>query len=184
MWKKPMTGLSWLRRRVRCYGGDDAETDMGGGEGLYSDTDETIISGGRGGGGRWTEDTDETKLRSEVEMGEEEVERTEIEIPETGLMGLLWIKEGQRRGTIYKVRDDDIVGRQSSHNRAEIILSDPKVSSPHARFRVEKNSFVLWDCGSRNGTFVNGTRIRSATTLAENDLIKIGETVFVLKILK
>ena len=36
---------------------------------------------------------------------------------------------------------------------------------------------------SENGTFVNGEAIRGATVLQENDEIKTGDTVFVLKTL-
>jgi pSer/pThr/pTyr-binding forkhead associated (FHA) protein len=42
---------------------------------------------------------------------------------------------------------------------------------------------VIWDLASRNGTFVNGQEIMSPTLLQENDEIRVGDTVFVLKTL-
>jgi hypothetical protein len=161
---------------------DDTPTDIGGAGGLFSNEDETRFPNQGGGGSGRMEDENEEVTRLKVSDGYQDfTDKTEIEFPETGALGLLWVKEGRRKGNIYQIRDEDIVGRQSPHCRAEMILDDPKVSNPHARFRVENQKFVLWDCGSRNGTYVNGTRIRNATVLKENDLIKIGETVFVIK---
>ena len=65
-----------------------------------------------------------------------------------------------------------------------MILDDPKVSSMHAKFNMEDDDFVVWDFGSSNGTYVNGKKIREATVLEENDLVKIGDTVFVVKLLE
>ena len=71
------------------------------------------------------------------------------------------------------------MGRKSG----DLILDDPKVSNPHAKFKFENDAFEIWDFGSKNGTFVNGERIRSATKLKENDEVKIGDITFVLKVL-
>ena len=100
-------------------------------------------------------------------------------VPELGTLAILWVKEGERRGKIYKIQEGDILGKRDGN----LILDDPKVSTPHCRFRMENEKFVLWDCGSKNGTFVNGKRITCATTLQENDQIKIGDITFVIKIL-
>ena len=65
-------------------------------------------------------------------------------------------------------------------------MDDPKVSNPHARFRLndEDDGFVLWDFGSKNGTYVNDEKIAAATALKENDVVKIGDTEMVLKVLE
>ena len=104
---------------------------------------------------------------------------TELDFEPTGLMGILWVKDGRRRGKIYPIEDDTVIGRKSGG----LVLDDPKVSNPHAKFKVEEDQFVVWDFGSRNGTYVNGERIREATVLKENDAIKMGDTTFVLKVL-
>ncbi len=106
-------------------------------------------------------------------------DQTELDEEETGLLGILWVMEGQRRGRIYKISEGLIFGR----NEGDLILFDPKVSSPHAKIMVENDQFVLWDFASRNGTYVNGEKIRAATPLNENDTIKIGDTLFILKIM-
>jgi pSer/pThr/pTyr-binding forkhead associated (FHA) protein len=104
---------------------------------------------------------------------------TEIEFTDNSAQAILWVKEGDRRGRIYKVKDGCVVGRKEG----DIVLDDPKVSNPHAKIVLENEAFVVWDFGSKNGTFVNGERIRSATALKENDAIKIGDSVFILKVL-
>jgi hypothetical protein len=106
-------------------------------------------------------------------------DETELDQLPTGLMGILWVKEGRRRGKIYPIKDGTEVGRRDAH----LILDDSKVSSKHARFRIVNEQFRLTDFDSKNGTLVNGQRIEAPTLLNENDTIKIGETTFVLKVL-
>lgn len=104
---------------------------------------------------------------------------TEVEDIAVGLMGILWVKNGRRRGQIFTIHEGSVIGR----TQGTILLDDPKVSQMHAKFTVEDDQFVIWDFGSSNGTYVNGERIRAATPLRENDEIKIGDTIFTLKVL-
>lgn len=160
---------------------DELPTEIGGGrQPSYGDEDETNIGGGyRPGGMRPSlEDYAATDLASRTYM--ERMDETLLDVPETGLLGLLWVVEGERKGRIYKIHDGDIIGKRDG----ALILDDPKVSTPHCRFREENECFVLWDCGSKNGTFVNNKRIREATKLEENDRIKVGDMVFSLKMMK
>jgi hypothetical protein len=106
-------------------------------------------------------------------------EVTELEFPPAGFLGILWVKTEARRGTIYKIENGSVIGRQTG----AVVLDDPKVSNPHAKFTVENDEFIIWDFGSLNGTYVNGEKIRGAATLKENDEIKIGNFVFLLKVL-
>jgi hypothetical protein len=122
-------------------------------------------------------DDDEDFNLGKLEMGED---ITELDQVSTGMLGILWIKDGNRRGQIYKIKDSSVVGRREG----DLILDDPKVSNPHAKFTIEDGQFTLWDFGSRNGTFVNGERIRAATLLKENDTIKMGDSTFIIKILE
>jgi hypothetical protein len=105
--------------------------------------------------------------------------RTQLARHRSGCEAMLWVKEGSRRGHWYPIYNNTTIGRK----KAEIILDDERVSGTHAKFTLEKNTYSVWDFGSSNGTFVNGKRIREATNLQENDRIKIGETVFLVKIL-
>src|SRR5688572_31943581 len=51
---------------------------------------------------------------------------------------------------------------------------DLDVSSRHAAIVRKPEGFVVQDLGSRNGTFVNGTRITADTVLHDGDIIGFG----------
>ena len=119
-----------------------------------------------------------TELPERRRLGWEEDE-TVVERAEEGLLGFLIAREGMRRGQVHRIRGGATIGR----GEATILIRDPKASRLHAKFTIEDDQFVIWDFGSENGTFVNGERIRGATSLKENDVIKVGDTVFVLKTL-
>lgn len=161
---------------------DDLPTEIGGGMNRsFNEDEETRLGGGAFRNERMRPSIDDygvTDVASRVHL--DHMDETLLDIPETGLLGMLWVVEGERVGRIYKIHDGDIIGKRDG----ALILDDPKVSTPHCRFREENGIFVLWDCGSKNGTFVNNKRIREATKLEENDRIKVGDSVFSLKILK
>jgi hypothetical protein len=124
-------------------------------------------------------DYDEEEVTQLGRMASGDVTEIEASSTRSGPFGILWVKEGHRRGHIYKIKENSTVGRKDG----DLILDDPKVSSMHAKFTYENDHFVVWDFGSANGTYVNGQRIRQATPLLENDLVKFGDTVFVVKLL-
>jgi serine phosphatase RsbU (regulator of sigma subunit)/pSer/pThr/pTyr-binding forkhead associated (FHA) protein len=62
------------------------------------------------------------------------------------------------------------IGRQPDNH---LILRDSRVSRVHARIFVENGQYVLEDCGSRHGTFLNGRRVKR-TPLANSDRIEFG----------
>jgi S1-C subfamily serine protease len=51
---------------------------------------------------------------------------------------------------------------------------DLDVSAHHAEIVAEGNTYVLRDCGSTNGTFLDGRRLTSDEPLAEGDVIWLG----------
>jgi hypothetical protein len=158
------------------FSGDDLETQIGGSQGMmggnYGD-DPTEL-------GRNYQEKDDNIL-DQTDIGQlHQFEETEIELMDEGPLGILWVMEGPRRGQVHRIKDETVVGR----TRGDIILDDPKVSSNHAKFTYEDEKFFVWDFGTRNGTYVNGEKIRAATPLEENDKIKIGDYQFVLKILQ
>ncbi|ANR71727.1 hypothetical protein AXF19_12645 [Selenomonas sp. oral taxon 126] len=59
--------------------------------------------------------------------------------------------------------------------RNEFILTDSNVSRVHAWVAYEQHRHVLYDAESRNGTFVNGTRIQMQR-LRDGDEIRLGTT--------
>ncbi len=129
------------------------------------------------GGSRRILDMDEQETNLGFQRQGDDV--TELAVPEVGPQAILWVKEGRRRGRIYQIKEETIIGRKN----ADLILDDPKVSTTHAKIVIEKDEYILIDFHSKNGTFVNGERIKAETSLKENDTVKIGDVVFVLKIL-
>jgi hypothetical protein len=131
------------------------------------------------------EDLDETELPQRLRAspapsvlaGLQDEEDTIAERIEIGLLGWLIVKEGLRRGQVYRLHSGITIGR----DHADILVRDAKISRPHARLTIENDQFVVWDFGTENGTYINGERIRQATPLNENDVIRMGDTVFVLK---
>jgi hypothetical protein len=168
---------------------DDLPTDLGVGGG---GTAPTMPPGGGGYGG----DEGATEMPAARRSGrgildydaedETEIPRsaredvTELDAPAKGVLGMLWVKEGPRRGRFYPVKHGTEIGRKEG----DLILDDPKVTSRHAKFTMEEDDFLVWDLASANGTYVNDKKIREATRLEENDLIKIGDTIFVVKLLE
>jgi hypothetical protein len=57
-----------------------------------------------------------------------------------------------------------------------IALSDSQVSRHHAEVRLSENGFEVVDLGSLNGTTVNGAKVQGEHTLADGDVISVGET--------
>lgn len=68
-----------------------------------------------------------------------------------------------------------MIGRdQSSHIR----IYDKTVSLYHAMIFVKANECILKDLDSKNGTLVNGARIKDSLKLKDGDKIEIGSTIF------
>ena len=68
------------------------------------------------------------------------------------------------------VRDAYSLGR---HRNNDIVVTDPKVSSFHARIDKTADGFNVVDLKSRNGTYVNGQRIETAA-LRTGDEVRLG----------
>src|SRR5215471_6509481 len=63
-----------------------------------------------------------------------------------------------------------LIGRQPENH---LIVRDSRVSRSHARIVVENGRYLIEDCGSRHGTFVNGKRVRREP-LSNSDKIDFG----------
>jgi hypothetical protein len=153
---------------------------------LYGDDDETLPP--RRAGILDGDDEDETILPSRRARGgrfldPDEIDETIIEREEAGLMGWMIVKASpfMRRGHAIRVRPGSIWGRDP--RKADVVIDDDKVSGIHARIQLRDDHFILIDLGSGNGTSVNGDVISAATSLNQDDEVKMGDTVFVLKTL-
>ena len=59
---------------------------------------------------------------------------------------------------------------------AELTLADREVSSFHAEIVEVDGGHAVRDCGSRNGTFVNGVRVEQPVRLADGDILHVAQT--------
>jgi hypothetical protein len=78
--------------------------------------------------------------------------------------------EGQPERSFALSRDASTIGR---HRNNDVVVSDAKVSSFHARIDRTPEGHELVDLGSRNGSFVNGTR-HERVLLENNDEFVVG----------
>jgi pSer/pThr/pTyr-binding forkhead associated (FHA) protein len=89
---------------------------------------------------------------------------------------LVVLEPKERRGTAYAVTGTLGIGRDEGN--AIQITDDSYLSGHHARLWLEAGNLVLDDLGSRNGTFLNGTRVTETRMVRAGDRIQIGYTVF------
>jgi DNA-binding winged helix-turn-helix (wHTH) protein len=78
-------------------------------------------------------------------------------------------------------RGENLFGRDEA---CVLWIDDPLVSRRHARIVTNSAGATLEDLGSRNGTFLRGVRISSATPLADGDLITIGPASMIFRVLR
>lgn len=72
-----------------------------------------------------------------------------------------------------------LVGRG---NDVHLRMTHPSVSQKHAELTIENDFLVVRDCGSRNGTFVNGTRVTNPRQLMPSDLVQFGDRIYRLEL--
>jgi pSer/pThr/pTyr-binding forkhead associated (FHA) protein len=79
----------------------------------------------------------------------------------------------------YDITDSQVtVGRGNGNN---IIIPDSKVSRRHCRFELRNGTSTLYDCGSKNGVFVNGVRQKQSRVF-NGDQIKIGDSTLKIEL--
>jgi|SRR6185295_8697291 len=85
-------------------------------------------------------------------------------------MTLYWLKH---KGTLFPIHQGDcLLGRSPE---CPIVLASERVSREHAVVRRIHSGLEIEDLASRNGTWVNGARIRHRTVLQPGDEIELGE---------
>ena len=85
-------------------------------------------------------------------------------------------KEGPFQGQEFVIDGHGTIGR--SQDATISLASDSFASSLHARISVDARGAYIEDLGSTNCTRVNHELIRGSTSLAVNDLISLGKSVF------
>lgn len=63
----------------------------------------------------------------------------------------------------------------------EVVVQDAEVSRHHASVEARDTEYILSDGGSRNGTYLNGTRIQGPVRLKPGDRIEVGNTQIIFE---
>lgn len=79
----------------------------------------------------------------------------------------------------YTIYGDAVIGRSRS---CDICIAEEYISAKHSRIWFEDGEWYLEDLGSRNGTAVNGQRIRDVVILDPEDVISFGGLNFVFEL--
>lgn len=89
---------------------------------------------------------------------------------------VLVVWRGPNEGASYPLSGDVVgIGRSPE---SQIFLDDFTVSRRHATLTRNAEGWTLADAGSLNGSYVNRTRITTATTLRSGDEVQIGKYRF------
>jgi pSer/pThr/pTyr-binding forkhead associated (FHA) protein len=92
----------------------------------------------------------------------------------------LEVVAGRATGLSILVEDELLFGRNADGPGR--LADDDEISRAHARVTFDRSGFcAIEDLGSTNGTFVNGRRIVTPTTLAPGDAIELGTTTLVVR---
>ncbi|MFQ5593354.1 MAG: FHA domain-containing protein [Anaerolineae bacterium] len=84
---------------------------------------------------------------------------------------ILIMQDGEQVGEEWLLKRDAVsIGREDNN---DIVLPDRRVSRLHAMIEREGDRYYIRDCGSKNGTFVNGDLLQGSAPLKDGDAIQI-----------
>jgi hypothetical protein len=92
-------------------------------------------------------------------------------------IGEAW-QEPRTRRLVLPTRPRVALGRS---RRCDCVVAHDSVSRLHARISFVGGRWWLRDCGSTNGTYVNGWRVVSSTEIRPGDEVMVGEVRFLLR---
>ncbi len=88
---------------------------------------------------------------------------------------LLAIRGPLTGARIELLEEENLLGRSSD---CTVELADSTVSRQHAVIRKHRLAWLLEDCDSSTGTFLNGRSVGTPAALSPNDEIRIGHSIF------
>jgi two-component system cell cycle response regulator len=103
-----------------------------------------------------------------------------VRLPTERRHASLIVVQGAEIGREYRIRRvESILGRDEG---VALRFPDERVSRQHVRITIKRRfdgstDIVVKDLDSRNGTWVNGKRIKGSVTLADGDKLQIGDTI-------
>lgn len=119
----------------------------------------------------------ELRERDDIVAGAIEIEVTEDRPAQSEAVTVLRIVTGMPAGARFAIVRATRVGRSKE---SDIFLVDPSVSRNHAILEPQEDHVIVRDCGSTNGTFVNGERIQLRAIHA-GDRVAFGKTEMIVE---
>lgn len=90
---------------------------------------------------------------------------------------VLTTKQGARHQCAISPAVPVLIGRDVA---CDICLNDAQTSHRHAQITFDGQNYTLTDCGSTNGTWLNGRRV-SSSPLREGDNVYVGQTILTIE---
>ncbi len=78
----------------------------------------------------------------------------------------------------YDVVASTNIGRAAEN---QVVLQDGTVSRQHAKIKLDKGEFRIFDLASANHTYVNDVKVLEPVALKDGDVVKFGEVEFLFK---
>lgn len=78
----------------------------------------------------------------------------------------------------------DGIYRLGREHPADLVIADGTISAIHAEVHVQGETCVVRDLGSRNGTFLNGVPLRSATNVGPADRLQFGGVTATIEVVR
>ncbi|MHB8575834.1 MAG: MMPL family transporter [Dehalococcoidia bacterium] len=101
-------------------------------------------------------------------------------LPPARVLAYLVEQRGARPGRTFQLTTASVaIGRDAG---CDFVIDDPTVSGNHAEIqRTADGRFVLLDCESTRGSFVNGEQVTESRPLLDNDVLRLGNTLLAFK---
>jgi predicted component of type VI protein secretion system len=94
----------------------------------------------------------------------------------------LVVAEGVHKGKVIPIPVPEfVIGRDED---CQLRPASPAVSKKHCAITVRGGKVYVKDCGSTNGTFINGEKVEIEIEVNDTDLLRVGPLAFNLKIEK
>ena len=88
---------------------------------------------------------------------------------------LVVLEPKERRGTTFAITHGLGIGRETDNTI--VILDDAYISGHHVKLTVAEGRVLIDDLASKNGTYLNGSRLTHQHQLHSGDRIQVGYTV-------
>ncbi len=92
------------------------------------------------------------------------------------IVAMIAIIHGRNKGYVFNMEENASVSIGRDSSKSNLAILDTGISRKHCVIEHKDGQFIVTDCGSANGTFVNGGRIDKPTVLKSSDRIEIGQT--------